>query len=696
MPTADEARRELARRELERRRAAQALAPAVVEADPSSAVNPFSAEELNKRAAALGRTGIQGLTMGGGDELQAAMGTLPVMALKRLMTDESPSMGETYEHLLGLSRGELAQAREDYPLQSFVSEIAGSLPTGGLAAKGVAAASPKVGSALAQFAARNPVKAAAATAAGAGSVYGFAEGEGGAGERGMNALKYGAFAVPFGAGGGLIAGKLGSRGASLADDVADDLDELVPTGFTKTNGQKSKTSALARLSPEQQARSQVLTEAGIPREKQTAAMISRDPKLWQFEQNTKGISGVGDDIRNRYIQANEFIKGRLGELGIGIKGKATTPFEAGENVVEAVTKKSREMQDEIGKMYGKIREKVGEEAGLSPNRILEALDEAGDNAYADNIVNSMKRKMKRYGIKDAGKGTLSVKNAEELRKFANSLRGDRQTDHIVGDIINALDDDVIDTAGTDAFKAARDSARARFSQFETKLLKNISEEKIVADDVLKRTVYGGKVNDLRKLKESMVTGTDEQIARGTQAWNDLKLQTLQSIVDNSTADSGKLSGGRFTRQLDKIGKERLETVFEPEELMQLKTIQKALEYTTIEVPESVVNYSGTGAANANNALSGILERSELGEVVQRGAENFSRIPVVGQIASPFAALIKASGGIMEDAATKASVKGVLDPQSALRRLADPKVVRKAGVAVGVAANQRNTNDKEDY
>lgn len=665
--------------------------PPIATAQPSSVLMALPKDSLVRRAGAGARTGFQGLSFGTGDEIQAAMASLPVWALSNLFTDKKLSLGEAYDLSLDTARGELDQAREDYPVQSFLTEVAGAVPTGATATKLASTVAPTTMSALSRFAVANPVKAGAATAFGAGGVYGFTEGEGGAADRAKNAGLSALLALPFGAGGGYVAGKFGSRGASLADDVVEAVADGVPV-VGQTVAAPSKASALARLTPEQQARSTALEAAGIPRAKQTAAMITRDPKTWQFEQNTKGIVGLGDDIRTRYVQANELIKGKLNDIGVKIGGKATTPFEAGESVVEAVTKKSREMQDDIGKMYGKIRDQFGDDVGMVPVKIMDALDEASDNAYADNVVGSMLRKMKRYGLVDKDgnivqDAALSVKNAEELRKFANTLRGDKQTDGIVSNIINALDDDVIDTAGDDAFKTARDAARARFKEFETKLLGGISEGKLVADDVLKNTVYGGKVNDLRKLKESLFSGTDEQIARGTQAWNDLKLQTLQAIIDDSTAASGKMQGSRFSRQLQKIGKERLETVFDPEEVLQLKTIEKALEYTTIEVPESVVNYSGTGAANANNALAGIIQKSGLGQVLERGSEAVNRVPVVGQVASPVTSLLKMSGKMLQDSATKRSVKNVLDPQSALRRMADPRVVGGLGTSAGVAGER---------
>ena len=437
-----------------------------------------------------------------------------------------------------------------------------------------------------------------------------------------------------------------------------------------------------------------LAAVGIAPEQQTAGMITRDPKVWQFEQNTKGIQGVGDEIRNRYIQANETIKNALNQVGVKTGGKATTPYEAGESVTNAVTKKSKEMQAEVGRMYGQIRDEIGGDPGLVPNKLVETIAEASDNAYADNIVNSMARKMTRYGLIDKKTGAvadgaqLTVSQAEELRKFANTLRGDKQTDHIVGNIIDALDDDVIDTAGTDAFKTARDAARARFKEFETKILGGITDGKLVSDDVLSRTSFGGKVKDLQALKETLTTGTDEQIARGAEAWSDLKLQTLQKVIDDSSSAGGKLSGAAFDKQLRKIGKERMETLFDPEELLQLRTIQKALEYTTIEVPESVVNYSNTGAANANNALAGILKRSRLGEFLEKGSEKVSSVPVFGPLASPVLKFTQGGGQLMQDAARSKSIRNVLKPDSALRRLADPATVGRAGVSGGVMATDR--------
>ena len=662
---------------------------------------------------------LQGATFGLEDEITSGIGT-PLAKLYGFLQrgagsvigDEAmknagqdildTSAGDLYGGELEKKRKQQAEFKKNNPKTALGLEIAGGFATGGGLAKLGTKVAPKAAAALTAFAKANPIKAAAAVGGGSGSLYGFGTGEGDINDRLGSSAVGGVAGTVGGTVGGIVLPRVAQAGGALVKKAGDLLDDTAvgraAAELFKTSGKdvaagvtEKPLSALSKLTPEQIERQAALKAVGI--ESPTAGMLTRDPKIWQFERNTAGIAGVGDDIRNRYIQANEAIHGALDDLATKTGGKATTPYEAGESVTDAVNKKSKEMQAKIGKMYTKIREQSGDDMGLEPNKLLTALDDAGDNAYADSIVTSMQRKMKKYGVIDENgqptKAALSVKNAEELRKFANSLRGDHQTDHVVTNIINALDDDVIETAGDDAFKAARDAARNKFKEFETKTLSGISQGKIVSDDVLKKTVFGAKVQDLQAFKKSLLSGTKVQTERGTQAWNDLKLQTVKSIMDNSTSAGGKISGASLNRQLEKIGKERLETIFTPDELLRLRTIQKAAEYTTIEVPESFVNYS-----NTNAALQNVLQKSKLGNFLTKSADKVSQVPVLNAVAFPATATARMAGKELTTAAEKKSIKNVLNPNSALMRYTDPALVGKTGLSGGIMGNE-TFNDKRN-
>lgn len=686
--------------------------------------------EPNKITGALSKYA-NGATFGFGDEISAGL-QAPFTALASQFTDNPMGVGTAYNRGVADIRGNMQAIEQSDPAKAAALEVAGALtPTSlglkvlskvpGLAGlakvEGVDASlanaansiAPKATSALASWASANPKLAGALTAAATGGLYGLGNGEGDLGDRLDEAGTSAAISAPFG---GLLnsdtvrgiasAGK--SALASLARGTGDAVADIVPpaapaidSALTRLGASKAAPSiedAASVLTPDQTERAQLLKSVGV--DNPTAAMVSRDPKAWQFEQNTAGIAGVGDDLRSRYTQSNQAIQEALADLGKGFGGKASTPYEAGESVVEAVTKKNREMQDDVGKLYGQIREEKGAQTGLMPMHLINALDEASDNAYADQVVNSMQRKMKRYGLVDAT-GTpiegakINVNQAEELRKFANSMYGDKQTDRVVKSVIDGLDDDVVETAGSDAFASARDAARNRFKEFESKILGGITEGQVVPDDVLRKTVLSGKVKDVEALKNSLTSGSDDQIARGSQAWSDLKLQALQHITDAATSASGKLQGAAFEKQLDKIGKERLELLFEPDELMKLKTIQKALEYTTVEVPESFVNYSRTGAAQVNNALSGIIEKSNLGNVMEATGAGLAKLPFGLSIpGSMVGNVVRGGGTMLQDLAKQRSIDNSLNPfGSALGRYTNPASVFGGGYVGGALGQQLN-------
>src|SRR3546814_13584497 len=84
-------------------------------------------------------------------------------------------------------------------------------------------------------------------------------------------------------------------------------------------------------------------------------------------------------------------------------------------------------------------------------------------------------------------------------------------------MIDALDDDVVNTLGDDAFKAARQSAKARFDEFSKTFAGRIADEGIPPERLTQRLFGATSLKDIRSLKQSLTSGTPEQIARGQTA-----------------------------------------------------------------------------------------------------------------------------------------------------------------------------------
>lgn len=417
------------------------------------------------------------------------------------------------------------------------------------------------------------------------------------------------------------------------------------------------------------------------------ANITRTPEDWATMENLRGMPKTGAPINNRIVENANALVRYTEDLRSGTGGRAGTPYEAGRAVLDAVETKSREMQDAVGKLYEGIRQSVGGQTGLVPQRMLSVLDDISDDAAADPLVSSVQRRMTRLGLIDkegqpTGKA-LDVRTAEELRKWINNLsdKGEPAIKRLKSMVIGALDDDVIETAGDDAFRAARDAARQRFAEFEQGVLGKAAAGDVAADDFVRKHITGAKVDDLRAMKKTLTSGTAEQQQRGSQAWNDARGWVVTDLLMKATGATspedvvGKtFSGQRFKKALDGLGLEKMAILFTPDEMARLRTLQKASEYLTTQVPGSAPNYSRSGSV-----------------IVERLSELFPKIPLLASIfGGPGAgAGAAAAVGAQKAAASAKGARALSEqlgglPTAAVRELPTP---RGAALAPGIAAGQ---------
>jgi hypothetical protein len=188
-------------------------------------------------------------------------------------------------------------------------------------------------------------------------------------------------------------------------------------------------------------------------------------------------------------------------------------------------------------------------------------------------------------------GRVGVETAEEARKFMNSLFDPQVPfrNTVIRDFKEALDNDVFRSAGDDVFSQARKSKAdfekglnkagvSKFDKRKTNLVRDLLENKVNPDtfvnDVVKSKKY--RASDIDQLKRYVSNEFPD-------AWQDLRAETLQTIKDNAfkgaADDAGNkaLSRAGLESELKKIGKPKLNIIFEPNEVKFLEDISKVAE-----------------------------------------------------------------------------------------------------------------------
>lgn len=379
--------------------------------------------------------------------------------------------------------------------------------------------------------------------------------------------------------------------------------------------QQAATSRLALPSEVQQAIPDV-TEALGPEAAQrlrnfarigvtqpTAGMITREPGMWSYERNVMKRPGVGEPVRDAIIKVNNEINTAVDDL-IGRVGVADDVEKVGIQASEALRKKQEEMQKVVGQLYRNAREQYGEKSAGPVQNFLDKLEDPNlvDNADFDTFRESVNNRLRRFGmLGDSGlprkDAVMSVKQAEEMRRFIRGLgsSADPNILYIRGELIEALDDDVVAGFGSDAFREARSAAKARFAEFKDTLAGKIGEGVIKSEQVTKKLMSEGTgIADVRKLKSSLLSGEPDQIARGQQAWSSIGAQALTDLFQKSRTGDNLISGTALRKQFNNnIPKFR--ELLTREEFVQLNRIVRAAGDANIDVDFASINRSGTAA-----------------------------------------------------------------------------------------------------
>lgn len=337
----------------------------------------------------------------------------------------------------------------------------------------------------------------------------------------------------------------------------------------------------------------------------TTGMVTRDPKAWTFERETQKIAGVGDDLTQQLQNVSKDLDNAAKRL-VNPRGPVD-PEATGAMVQKALDAKRNEMQAVTSRLYTHVRETKGDIPAGDLQGFRKALEDPDilDNPTFDAMRDGIMRRMQRFGM--AGHGGIlregsvaTVSQAEQLRRFVGALGDtkDPAVRYMRGKLIDSLDEDVVNTLGDDAFKAARASARQRFAEFQKTYAGRLADAAVPPEQMATHIFRPStSLADVRALKRSLFTGTPEQVTRGTEAWNKLGGRALEDLIEKSRVNDN-ISGAAIRKNFAKSAP-KLRELLEPAEFKQLQRFVAAAHDATAAVPLSAVNYSNTASAAAN-------------------------------------------------------------------------------------------------
>lgn len=374
----------------------------------------------------------------------------------------------------------------------------------------------------------------------------------------------------------------------------------------------------------------------------TRGQLTRDPVQLRNEGNVSATE-AGKPIRDIHVAANkalldnlDVLKGRVRGTG-KTRSEAQTPEQVGMSIQDrALRAKAEASKKNYDTLYKKARE-TEPTAQVAADPLYKFLEENPEVQH----MGFLQGWLKRAGIESTEKtgGTTvttrrGVKLAEldDLRKKAVGIARAGGTDgYYAGKVVEAIDQSRSQIPA--AAKAWREAEQA-FKKHKTEFEEQGSVERLVADksrtdrsvaleDTWQKTVLGGSIEDLRKVKKSLLTGgTSETKVAGRKAWRDLRAQTIQHIKDEATRSVTRYEDGSpnvtpasMDRAIKSIGDDKLNEIFGAGTANKLRQIMEATRDVKTEPPSGF-----KGSSTFANALA-FLEKY------------LSKIPVAGDVAT---------------------------------------------------------------
>lgn len=367
----------------------------------------------------------------------------------------------------------------------------------------------------------------------------------------------------------------------------------------------------------------------------TQGQLTRDPGQLKFETETAKNSNLGTPLRQRYEEQHEVMQQNLEAFIDDIGAQATNMREVGLSVDKALQKQIRADKNRVRVAYAKADK--SNEAQLpvdltqpvrNGNDTLTVLDylNSQPDLKSTPIISDAKSIATKLGIanKDSNGDLIpaspTVQQMEKWRSEINQNTNLEPTNVRQTAILKSLIDQHVEPVAGPLYRAARVERKRMADHWENRaIIKDLttnktgsSDRKVALEDVQKRIVHDGSLDDMRFAKRTLLTSGEE----GKQAWRDIQGQTLQEIKLEATKGVAPDARGNqmispaalntAINKLDKSGK--LDYIFGKQGAEKLRAVNE-ISKTLFTVPASAaINHSNTAAtltAAMDIALSGM-------------------------------------------------------------------------------------------
>jgi hypothetical protein len=355
----------------------------------------------------------------------------------------------------------------------------------------------------------------------------------------------------------------------------------------------------------------------------TQGRLTGNPAIVTKEKNLakQGVNSTDPKSQSLAMLENEnnqVLLSKIDDLGAV---KAVDQYQAGQSLRDTLAAFGKTQKDNISNLYKNAIDSSGRAAELDGYTFTQTANKALDQQLKTKFL---PREIKGY-LNQVAKGELplTVDVAEQLKTtIASSQRAtiDGNVKQALGIVYDALEtaplksNQQLGQASLSAFRQARNANKAFKQQEQSIPAFKAAMEGMEPDTFFDKFVIRGDYNSLQKTLQFVDSATKETIKNNVVAY------VKNAATNGQPNETARISGDAMRKAIAKIGDNKLKLLFTPDEIAQLKSIERVAKYEGFLPVGSAVNVSNTASA-----------------LMGRTAELLANSPLVGKI--PFGSAI---------------------------------------------------------